>query len=389
MSPIVGVLGAGQLGRMLALAAAPLGLRVRCFDAAEPEADAPPAAQVCDFFPGDFADEDGLRRFAEGCAAVTYEFENVPARAAEVVAQVAPLFPPVGALEAAQDRVSEKTLLNSLGVATPAWAEVNSRADLDTAASIIGLPAVLKTRRFGYDGKGQAVLRAPIDVGRAWADLGIACDPGGHGLILEAFAPFEREVSILGIRGRPDGTGRAPTAFYPLIENRHEGGILRLSRIGAAASAAPERNALHTQAQAACARLMESLGYVGVCCIEFFQVRDERGAPALLANEMACRVHNSGHWTIEGARTSQFENHLRAIMGWPPGSTEPRGPCAMVNLIGATPPIHEVLAIEDAHPHLYGKRARPGRKLGHITVLAPDEGTLDHRLRRLRAAMGC
>lgn len=388
MSPIVGVLGAGQLGRMLALAAAPLGLRVRCFDAPDPSGDAPPAAQVADFFAGDFADEDALRRFAEGCAAVTYEFENVPARAAEVVARAAPLFPPAPALAASQDRVAEKTLLNSLGVATPAWAEINSRADLDTAASIIGLPAVLKTRRFGYDGKGQAVLRTPADVGRAWTELGIASDPGGPGLILEAFVPFEREVSILGVRGRPDASGRSPTVFSPLIENRHEGGILRLSRVGATASAAPERNALATQAQGACARLMESLGYVGVCCIEFFQVRDERGGPALLANETACRVHNSGHWTIEGARTSQFENHLRAIMGWPLASAEPVGPCAMVNLIGATPPIEAVLAVEDAHPHFYGKRARAGRKLGHVTVLAPDEGTLDHRLRRVMAAIG-
>ena len=394
---IVGVLGAGQLGRMLALAGAPMGIGMRFFDEPSAEGDTPPAAQLAPWTAGEFSDVTALRRFAVGLTVGTYEFENVPVTAARALAASAPVFPSPEALATAQDRAAEKTLFARLGIGTPAWRAVGSRAEFDAALHEIGAPSVLKTRRLGYDGKGQAVIRGGSDAERAWADLGGACAaPNGPGLVLEAFVAFEREVSIIGVRGRAaqgaarDDADAAPTAFYPLIENRHAGGILRMSRVGGAAGgvmAATSRNTLETQARAACLRVMRALDYVGVCCIEFFQVRDADGAPMLLANEMACRVHNSGHWTIEGARTSQFENHLRAILGLPLGSTEALTPAAMVNLIGVTPPLERLLAVEDAHAHIYGKRARAGRKLGHVTVLAPDEGALEHRLRRLASAM--
>lgn len=384
---LIGILGAGQLGRMLALAGYPLGLRFRFFD---PAPDSP-AGQVGEHTVAEYDAWEALRRFAQGVDVVTYEFENVPVETARFLTQFAPVYPPPAALEAAQDRLSEKTLFRRLGIPTPPFVPVDTFADLRTAVERIGLPAVLKTRRFGYDGKGQHVLRTLADVDGAWQAL------GGAPLILEGFVPFEREVSLLAVRSR---TGE--TAFYPLVENHHRDGILRLSlapaagrpSTGASLHPAPAQDAsahsplstlqssastLHPLACDYASRVLAALDYVGVLAIEFFQ-HDGR----LLANEMAPRVHNSGHWTIEGAETSQFENHLRAVLGWPLGATAARGCAAMLNLIGALPDTQAVLAIPGAHLHLYGKAARPGRKLGHITLRAEDPESLYNLLEQTR-----
>jgi 5-(carboxyamino)imidazole ribonucleotide synthase len=274
------------------------------------------------------------------------------------------VYPSSAALEVSQDRVAEKQALGSLGVATAPFHAVDSPADLSTAIDAIGLPAVLKTRRGGYDGKGQVVLQTPADAAAAWAGLGaVPC-------ILEGFVPFDRELSILAVRGR-DGD----FACWPVVENHHRDGILRLTRPPTPGL----DDALQARAVAAIHPLLDHLDYVGVACVELFEVRGE-----LLANEIAPRVHNSGHWTIEGAETSQFENHLRAILGLPLGSTAARGVSAMVNCIGAMPNRDELLRVHGAHLHDYGKAPRPGRKLGHVTVTAADADELKPRLTRVR-----
>jgi len=317
---------------------------------------------------------------------VTYEFENVPVAAAHFLAEHVPVHPPPAALEAAQDRLVEKTFFQNLGVAIPQFAPVNSQADLETAIAQIGLPAVLKTRRLGYDGKGQIILRESADAATAWARLGAAP------LILEAFVPFERELSILAARGR-----NREIAFFPLVENHHRDGILRLS-LAPGPGITP---ALQSAAEQIAARALAALEYVGVLAIELFEVAGDWGlgigdrGPStsnsqspipnrLVVNEMAPRVHNSGHWTIEGAETSQFEQHLRAVLGLPLGATAARGNSAMVNLIGALPDPAAVLAIPGAHLHLYGKQPRAGRKLGHVTLRADECGELAERLEQLQ-----
>jgi 5-(carboxyamino)imidazole ribonucleotide synthase len=374
----VGILGAGQLGRMLALAGYPLGLRFRLLD----PAPGAPAGHLAEHTQDGYDDDATLERFSAGLAAATYEFENVPVTAARFLADRVPVYPPPAALEAAQDRLAEKTFFQRIGAATPPFAPVESRADLESAIARIGLPAVLKTRRLGYDGKGQCVLRAPADVEDAWAAL------GGSPTILEGFVAFERELSILAARGR-DGA----TAYYPLVENRHRDGILRLS-LAPAPGATP---ALQAEAEQIAARALAALEYVGVLAIELFQTvgpgawdlgleaSGSGHAPHLLVNEMAPRVHNSGHWTIEGAETSQFEQHLRAVLGLPLGFTAPRGHSAMVNLIGTLPDPAAVLAIPGAHLHLYGKQPRPGRKVGHVTIRADQIDELQARLALLLA----
>jgi 5-(carboxyamino)imidazole ribonucleotide synthase len=359
----VGILGAGQLGRMLALAGYPLGLRFRFLDPA-PEA---PAAQLAERLAADFDDLSALDAFLSGVDVVTYEFENVPVTLAATLAERVPVFPPPAALAASQDRLTEKTLFRRLGLPTAPFVAVDDRTDLDRGLETIGLPAVLKTRRFGYDGKGQFVLRSPEDVETAWDAF------DGVPLILEGWVPFDSEVSQIAVRGR-DGA----TVFYPLVENRHENGILRLSL----APAAETDELLQELSVELTGRVLRELDYVGVLTIEFF-----RKEGRLIANEMAPRVHNSGHWTIEGATTSQFENHLRAVIGWPLGPAAARGPCAMVNLIGTLPETTAVLAVPGAHLHLYGKTPRPGRKLGHVTLCANDVGQLYERLRRLRTVL--
>jgi 5-(carboxyamino)imidazole ribonucleotide synthase len=352
----IGILGGGQLGYMLALAGYPLGLHFRFLDPS-PEA---PVGRIANRVTADFNDEQALGKFSHGLEVVTYEFENVPVAAAKFLAERVPVYPSADALEEAQERLREKRLFRRLEIPTTEFAEIAKREDLDAAVEQVGLPAMLKTCRMGYDGKGQWLLRTAEDVEKARAEL------PDVPLILEKFVPFARELSILGVRGRG-----GEIAFYPLIENHHRGGILRLSL-----APAPNLTAsLQLEAENAARKLLKALGYVGVLCIEFFEIGGR-----LLANEMAPRVHNSGHWTIEGAVTSQFENHLRAILGMPLGSTAAVGVSAMINLIGEIPNSAEVLGVSNAHLHLYGKEPRAGRKLGHVTVRADHAEKLQQRL---------
>lgn len=353
---IVGLLGGGQLARMLALAGHPLGLEFIVLCPVPNNCAAAVAEQIC----ADFDDEPALLAFAQRADVITWEFENVPARAVHYLAKHVPVLPPPAALAASQDRLCEKRLFRDLDIPTAAFTPVESLADVEGAAATIGLPAVLKMRMHGYDGKGQATLRCSEDLRSAWATL------GGVPAIVEAFVPFEREVSVIAVRAR-DGD----MAFYPLVTNTHRDGILRVSICG-------RNDPLQAQANEYARRLLEGLDYAGALVLELFAVRGE-----LLANEFAPRVHNSGHWTIEGADTSQFENHLRAILGLPLGSTAAVGHSAMVNFIGDVPDPGHVLAVPGVHLHLYGKQRRPGRKLGHATLRAKDEQGLQESLQRL------
>ena len=357
----IGILGGGQLGYMLALAGYPLGLHFRFLDPS-PEA---PVGRIAQRVTADYTDHAALEKFSSGLELATYEFENVPVTAARFLAERIPIYPPPAALEAAQDRSAEKDLFRKLGIPTTDYVVILKRGELDEAVRKIGLPAVLKTSRMGYDGKGQWILRTPQDVVAAKPELPAVT------LILERFVTFTRELSVLAVRSRG-----GETAFYPLVENHHRSGILRLSLAPAPRLEAP----LQCTAEDAAYRVLDSLNYVGVLAIEFFE-RDGH----LLANEMAPRVHNSGHWTIEGAVTSQFENHLRAVLGLPLGSTAATGHSAMLNLIGDLPESSEVLSIPDTHLHLYGKSPRPGRKLGHITLRAASPERLALRLSELPA----
>ncbi len=349
----VGILGGGQLGRMLALAGVPLGLRARCL---EPEAGCP-AADVCEVMVGKYEDEDALARFVRGVDVVTYEFENVPARAAKwLVERVGgAVYPPVCALETAQDRMAEKACFNSLGIETAPYQEVDDEGEFRAAISAVGMPCILKTRRFGYDGKGQWLIRVEADATRAWAEASDGRPAGAADLILEGFVKFEREFSMLGVRGR-DGECR----FYPPVQNTHEKGILSRSVAPAPGVSDQQRLAM----EQATGRVLERLGYVGVLAVEYFDV----GSGKFAANEMAPRVHNSGHWTIEGSECSQFENHMRAVSGMPLGSTACRGHSIMLNVIGGEPDVRGLLAMQGVRVHMYGKTPRAGRKLGHVTV---------------------
>jgi 5-(carboxyamino)imidazole ribonucleotide synthase len=360
----VAVLGGGQLGQMLGLAGIPLGISCAFLDPS-PKA---PAALVGDLVVGGLDDVDAARRAASGATVVTYEWEGVPADTARALQRDTPVHPLPRALEVSQDRLVEKNTFRSLGIATAPYRAVDERASLDAAIGELGLPAVLKTRRGGYDGKGQAVLRSDVDADAAWAQL------GGVPLILEGFVAFSRELSIIAVRGA-DGE----TVCWPAVENQHVGGILHVTR----APAPHLDDALQAQAFACIRPLLDSLDYVGVGCVELFEVDG-----TLLANEMAPRVHNSGHWTIEGAETSQFENHLRAVLGWPLGSNATRGASAMVNCVGTMPDRDSILAVPGSHFHDYGKEARPGRKLGHVTVTATDEATLGERLASVEVIVG-
>jgi len=355
---IVGVLGGGQLARMLAQAGKSLGLS---FVFLSPEPDAC-AATLGEHLCADYEDETALANLAERSDVVTYEFENVPIQAVRSLSTRGPVHPSAEVLAVARDRMHEKDYFRALKIPTPEYAAVDSFDELQQAVAKIGLPAVLKTRTQGYDGKGQAVLRSPQDLAEVWTAWGNA--PA----IVEALIPFERELSIIAVR-----SSVGETAFYPLSENHHREGVLRLSlsRSG---------EAMQSLAESYIQRLLDDLGYVGVLALELFQAGDK-----LLANEIAPRVHNSGHWTIEGADTSQFENHLRAILGMPLGATSVRSPAAMVNLIGTLPDQDELLAVQGAVPHFYGKAERPGRKVGHVTLTSancsPDE--FDQRVSRL------
>lgn len=356
----VGVLGAGQLGRMLGLSGRELGLELRFLDP-NPES---PAAAVGELIVGEYADESALARL-NGLDVVTFEFENVPVTAVKALEATGRVFPGSRALEVAQDRLHEKTCFRSLGIGTPPFEAIDSEAQLLAALGRVGFPAVLKTRRFGYDGKGQAVLRSEADAKAAFAAL------GATPLILEGFVEFQRELSIIAVR-----SSSGEVACYPLVENHHAGGILRKT----IAPAPGVSDALQRAATQHIEKLLAHLDYVGVLALELFEVDGQ-----LLANEIAPRVHNTGHFSIEGARVSQFENHLRAILGLPLGSTEVPEPCAMLNLIGIAPEPSAVLSVPDAHLHWYGKEPRPGRKVGHITVRAADAATLAERVTKLEA----
>lgn len=361
----VGILGGGQLARMLALAGAPLGLRFCVLDSA---ADAC-AGQFAPMVVGDYTDPDALGKFAAQIDIATFDFENVPADAAKWLSLHVSVFPNPQALAVAQDRIVEKSMFRELGIAVPDFADITSREDLAQAVQRMGVPCILKTRRLGYDGKGQYRIKAAsgdAGIDAAWQALGAQAD--NTGLILEAFVPFERELSVVAVRGR-DG------AFltWPLTQNWHVDGVL-------SASLAPAQvdDALAQQATDYARRIAEHLDYVGVFALELFCCDGQ-----LLANEMAPRVHNSGHWTIEGAETSQFQNHLRAVLGVPLGSTAMRGHACMLNWIGHMPEAEHVLREAGGHWHDYGKSAREGRKVGHATVRADSPQALSESLQRI------
>ena len=352
---------------MLALSGAPLGLRFLVMDTA---ADAC-AGQFAPLLVGDYRDEAALAEFASKVDVATFDFENVPAESAEWLAGRVPVFPNPRALAVAQDRLVEKTLFRELGIPVGAFADVDSLDALRAEVERLGGACILKTRRLGYDGKGQFRIKSPADVDAAWQALG--AQAATVGLIVEAFIPFERELSVVAVRGR-DGEFRT----WPLTENWHVDGVLSASLAPARVDAA--------LAEAACAharRLAESLDYVGVFALELFY-RDG----GLLANEMAPRVHNSGHWTIEGAETSQFQNHLRAVLGLPLGDTRVLGQACMLNWIGEMPDAAAVLQEAGGHWHDYGTEPRAGRKVGHATLRADDASSLARALRRVGAALG-
>lgn len=357
---VVGILGGGQLARMLALAGTPLGLRFRCLD---PAPDAV-AGHVSELIVGAYDDPAALARLARGVRLVTFEFENVPVAAADWLLDHVQVAPAPAALAVGQDRAREKELFAGVGMAVPEYRLADSAEQLVEAVAAIGTPCVVKTRRLGYDGKGQVRLRTPVTtaaLAEVFAELR-AAECGG--LIVERMVPFERELSVLAVRSRSGAT-----AVYPLVENDHQDGVLRRSR-----APAPDLDPrLDQQAQEFVRALLERLDYVGVLAVELF-VQDGR----LLANEFAPRVHNSGHWTIEGSQCSQFENHLRAVLDLPLGSTAMTARCAtMVNLVGELPPRRAALALPGVHLHGYGKAPRPGRKLGHATVVGDDRASVD------------
>ena len=362
----VGILGGGQLARMLALSGAPLGLRFLVMDT---EADAC-AGQFAPLLVGDYRDEKALAEFASKIDVATFDFENVPAESAQWLSERVPVFPNPRALAIAQDRLAEKTLFRELGIPVPDFAAVATRGELDDALARVGVPCILKTRRLGYDGKGQFRIRALADADAAWDALGAQADKVG--LIVEAFVPFQRELSVVAVRGR-NGEFRS----WPLTENWHVDGVL-------SASLAPAQvdDALAGAAIAHARKLAEKIDYVGVFALELF-CKDG----ALLANEMAPRVHNSGHWSIEGSETSQFQNHLRAVLGLPLGDTRMLGHACMLNWIGAMPEAAAVLGEAGGHWHDYGKLPRAGRKVGHATLRADSREELAASLRNVGVAL--
>lgn len=348
----IGIIGAGQLGQMLGFAARKLGHSCCFLD----PSDDPPARVAGPVIQANFDDRVALAVLADKSDIVTYEFENVPVEALMDIADLVPIYPPPGALRHAQDRLAEKELFESLAIPLAQYRATNSIKDLEAAAASLGLPLVLKTRRMGYDGKGQFVINHAEQINEAWASL------GGGDLVAEQWVPFDYEVSAIGVRN-VDGE----SATYCLTRNEHVDGILQASR------APVENHGLTEQARQYIVGLLDHLDYVGVLALELFAIGD-----ALLANEFAPRVHNSGHWTIEGSETSQFANHLLAITNQPPGPTINRGYAGMINLLGRIP--HAARHLAHGHLHDYGKAPRPGRKLGHITVVTPSETDRDRLL---------
>jgi 5-(carboxyamino)imidazole ribonucleotide synthase len=353
----VGIIGAGQLGQMLGFAARDLDIECRFLD----PSPSPPAGVCGEIIQRPFDDAAALDELARTCDVITYEFENVPVAALQRIVQEVPVYPPIDALRQAQDRLYEKQLFTALGIPLPGHHAIGASEDCAVAADKLGLPMVIKTRRLGYDGKGQFVVRKPADIEKAWKTV------GGQALIAEQWVPFDMEISAIGVR---NAAGDIRT--YPLTRNVHRDGILRTSQ---APLEAPD---LEQKASGYMHQLLEHLEYVGVLALELFVRGDE-----LLANEFAPRVHNSGHWTIEGSATSQFENHLRAVTGLPLGSTRSLGHAGMVNLIGEIPNAAHELAT--THLHDYGKTPREGRKLGHITVISETNAGRDELVDRVSA----
>ena len=351
----IGIIGAGQLGQMLGFAARKLDVECRFLD----PSISPPAGVCGDVIQRPFDDPKALAKLAASCDVITYEFENVPVGALQGIAGAVPIYPPVDALRQAQDRLDEKRLFEQLGIPLPGYRAIDSRDDMVAAAAALGLPMVVKTRRLGYDGKGQFIVKTSADVDKAWKTL------GAQALIAEQWVPFDYEVSSIGVRN-VDGD----VHIYALSHNVHKDGILHSSRSPVDAPELAEKAAGYVR------RLLDHLDYVGVLALELFVRGDD-----LLANEFAPRVHNSGHWTIEGAATSQFENHLRAIMNLPLGSTASRGHAGMINLIGEIPAAAR--GLEAGHLHDYGKAPRAGRKLGHITVVAATADDRDALLDKI------
>ncbi|MCH2175172.1 MAG: 5-(carboxyamino)imidazole ribonucleotide synthase [Lentisphaeria bacterium] len=350
---LVGILGAGQLAQMLAMSAQHLGVICRFYDPTPNSC----AAIAGEQFVGAYDDYEKLDAFLDGVDVVTYEFENVPLACAEYVQKTTPVYPKPAALQATQDRLNEKNLFRKLGIETPGFLAVSSHEDLKTAANELGLPLVLKTRSGGYDGKGQYVVRSEDQFEEVVSEI------AGIPMIAEAFINFSREVSIIAVR-RPSGD----MAFYDLAENIHKDGILHISENRPA-------DPMFNQAVDMIGRLLKELDYFGVLALELFQVGDQ-----LMANEYAPRVHNTGHWTMDGAATSQFENHMRAVLDWPLGATNAYGFSAMLNYIGKIPAAKETIEIEDSHYHNYGKKPKTGRKVGHINLRADHRQTLNERL---------
>jgi len=353
----VGVVGGGQLGQMLALAGIPLGIKSIFLD---------PASNCCASLVGehicaDYADQKALAQLANNCDVVTFEFENISAHSIEFLAQKLPVFPLANALDTARDRLYEKTLFQKLAIKTPNFKAVNSQTELEQAVQEIGLPVVIKTRTLGYDGKGQKILKVAKDVKNVWFDL------GKLPLIVEQFINFEHEISVVAVRSQ-----FGEICYYPISKNTHQDGILRLSVV-------QNNHHLQNLAYEYTAKVLEHLNYVGVLAFEFFVEGNN-----LIANEIAPRVHNSGHFSIEGAFTSQFENHMRAITGLPLGSTASKVKhCAMINLIGNLPNTQDILALENVYLHNYHKESRANRKVGHITVCAENEDDMHQKISQI------
>lgn len=356
----IGVIGGGQLGRMMALAAVPLGIRMAFLDPAKGAC----AGDLGPLVAGGYDDNYAIRELLKMSDRVTFEFESVPPETVAFIADQVPVYPSARALETARDRWLEKNLFQRLDIQTAPVANITDQADLDRVLERLGLPAILKTRTLGYDGKGQKVLRSSDDAADAFAEL------GSVPLIYEGFVEFDYEVSCIGVR-----SASGELAFYPLVRNEHRQGMLYRSQPLA-------DHPLQSLAETAVGQVMAALDYVGVLAFEFFVVGDR-----LLANEIAPRVHNSGHWTIEGSTCSQFENHIRAVADLPLGRCRASQPVAMYNLIGAMPERNPVLAIPGTHWHDYGKDPRPGRKIGHITITAPTEALLAERCREVEALL--
>ena len=364
----VGIIGGGQLALMLAESVEHMGVRCTVLDPSNQCC----ASAACEQIVRDYNDEEALKKLASCSDVITYEFENVPAAAGAVISPLRHIHPNPDALRYAQDRHLERTMFSELGIAIPNYRPVDDVESLESALEELGTPAILKARSLGYDGKGQVLINDASTAAEAFATIGAV--PA----ILDQFVEFERELSIIATRSI-----NGDIACYPLSANVHRGGILRVSK----APAREVNEHLVEQAQHAARQILNRFEYVGTIAVEFFQIGTGEGA-TLVANEIAPRVHNTGHWTIEGAQTSQFENHMRAVMGMELGSSDPIGHSAMVNIIGDEPRPGALESMPEAHVHMYGKAPRAGRKIGHVTLNAPSEGELDALLERFTRVIG-